>query len=56
MFQPFNGQCSHYIKTSKLIFTVNQLPGFCMMGTLVVKRLMELQNCNRKLFLRQPQK
>ena len=37
--QPFNDQCSHHIKTSQLIWSANQLTGFYMMGTLVVKRL-----------------
>ena len=38
MIKPFNDQCSHHIETSQLIFA-NQLTGFYMMGTLVVKRL-----------------
>ena len=37
--QPFNDQCSHHIATSQLIYRANQLPGFYMMGTLVVKGL-----------------
>ena len=36
---PFNDQCSHHIETSHLICSANQLTGFYMMGTLVVKRL-----------------
>ena len=38
-FKPFNDQCSHYIDTSQLICSANQLTGFYMMGTLVVKGL-----------------
>ena len=33
----FNDQCSHHIETSQLICRANQLTGFYMMGTLVVK-------------------
>ena len=33
-------QCSHHIETSQLICRANQLTGFYMMGTLVVKVLM----------------
>ena len=39
MYQLFNDQCSHHIETSQLIFRANQLTGFYMMGTLVVKGL-----------------
>ena len=35
----FNDQCSHHIETSQLICRRNQLTGFYMMETLVVKRL-----------------
>ena len=38
--QPFNDQCSHHIETSQLICYANQLTGFYMVGTLVVKGLM----------------
>ena len=34
-----NNQCSHHIGTSQLICRANQLTGFYMMGTLVVKGL-----------------
>ena len=37
--QLFNDQCSHHIETSQLIYRANQLTGFYMMGTLVVKGL-----------------
>ena len=37
---PFNDQCSHHVETSQLICSANQLTGFYMRGTLVVKRLM----------------
>ena len=40
--QPFNDQCSHHIETSHLISSINQMTGFYMMGTLVVKGLMSL--------------
>ena len=36
---PFNDQCSRHIETSQLICSANQLTGFYMMGTLVVKGL-----------------
>ena len=35
--EPFNNQCPHHIETSQLICRANQLTGFYMMGTLVVK-------------------
>ena len=35
----FHDQCSHHIETSQLIFRANQLTGFYMMGSLVVKGL-----------------
>ena len=38
-FLTFNDQCPHHIETSHLIFSANQLTGFYMMGTLVVKWL-----------------
>ena len=38
-FLTFNDQCSHHIETSQLICRANQLTGFYMMKTLVVKRL-----------------
>ena len=34
-----NDQCSHHIETSQLICSANQLTGFYMMRTLVVKGL-----------------
>ena len=34
-----NDQCSHHIETSQLICRADQLTGFYMMGTLVVKGL-----------------
>ena len=37
--QPFNDQCRSQIETSQLICPANQLTGFYMRGTLVVKRL-----------------
>ena len=43
LFQPFSDQCSHHIETSQLICSTNQLAGFCMMGTLIVKGLI---SCN----------
>ena len=39
IFQLFNDQFSHHIETNQSICSVNQLTGFYMMGTLVVKRL-----------------
>ena len=36
---PINDQCSHHIETSQLICRTNQLAGFYMMGTLVIKGL-----------------
>ena len=36
---PFNYHCFHHIETSQLVYRANQLTGFYMMGTLVVKRL-----------------
>ena len=38
-FLTFNDQCSHHIETGQLICRANQLTGFYMMRTLVVKRL-----------------
>ena len=35
----FNDQCSHHIETSQLICSENQLSGFYIMGSLVVKGL-----------------
>ena len=43
LFQLFSDQCSHHIETSQLICSTNQLAGFCMMGTLIVKGLI---SCN----------
>ena len=37
--EPFNGQCSYHVETSQLICSANQMTGFYMMGTLVVKGL-----------------
>ena len=42
MAKPFNDQCSHHIETSQLICSTNQLSGFYMIRTLVVKRLTAL--------------
>ena len=40
LFKPrFNDQCPSHIETSRLIFCVNQLTGFCMRQPLVVKGL-----------------
>ena len=36
---PFNDQCPSHIETSPLISYANQLVGFCMRGTLIVKGL-----------------
>ena len=36
---PFNDQCSYHIETSQVICWANQLTGFYIMGTLVVKML-----------------
>ena len=44
IYSTFNDQCSHHIETSKLICIANQLTGFYMMGTLVVKGL-NSKNC-----------
>ena len=41
--QPFNDQCSHQIETSHVICPANQLTGFYVMGTLVVKGLNKLR-------------
>ena len=41
---PFNDQCSHHRETSQLICSANQLSGFYMMGTLVVKKLKRSEN------------
>ena len=35
----FNARRSHHIETSQMICSANQLTGFYMMGTLVVKNL-----------------
>ena len=35
----FKDQCSHHEETSQLIYRPNQLTGFYVMGTLVVKGL-----------------
>ena len=43
-YKPFNNQCSHHIETSQLICSANQLTGFYMIGTLVVKGLRESDN------------
>ena len=39
---PFNDQCSHHIETSQLICRANQLTGFYIKGTFIVKRLTSL--------------
>ena len=44
VIKAFNDQYSHHIETSQLICKANQLTGFYMMGTLVVKGLIN----NRK--------
>ena len=51
LFQPFSDQCSHHIETSQLICSTNQLAGFYMMGTLIVKGLISrnLSFCLDKL-------
>ena len=36
-FWSFNDHCSHYINTSQMIYWSNQLNGFHMIGTLIVK-------------------
>ena len=41
--EPFNGQCPSGIETSQLICSANQLTGFYVRGTLIVKGLI----CNR---------
>ena len=46
--EPFNDQCSHHIETSHLICSANQLTGFYMMRTLVVKRVKK-RKFDRKL-------
>ena len=48
---PFNNQCFHHIETNQLICTANQLTGFYMMGTLVVKGLIEICVDNILIFL-----
>ena len=45
--QPFNDQCSHHIETSQMICSANQLVGFYMIETLIVKGLKR----NIKFFL-----
>ena len=42
IFYPLNDQCSHHIETSQLICRANQLTGFYIMGTLVVKGIKDL--------------
>ena len=42
--------CSHHIETSQLIYRANQLTGFYMMGTLVVKVLIISPICKNKSF------
>ena len=46
--KPLNGQCSHHIETSQLIYSANHLTGFYMMGTLAVKGLTECTLCKRQ--------
>ena len=40
----FNDQWSHHIETSQLICSANQLTGLYMMGTLVVKGLIQMNS------------
>ena len=49
--EPFNDQCSHNIETSQMIFSANQLTGFYMVGTLVVKGLSLYYIINLKIKL-----
>ena len=53
---PFNDQCFHHIETNQLICRANQLTGFYMMGTLVVKGLIEIYVDNILIFLALKQK
>ena len=46
----FNDQCSHHKETSQLICRANQLTGFYIKGTLVVKRLSEFEPTNKLVF------
>ena len=46
MFEPFNDQCPSHIETSQLISSANQLTGFFVRGTLIVKGL----NVSKSLF------
>ena len=50
--KPFNDQCSHHIETSQLICRGNQLTGFYMMRTLVVKMLTNANYFYQKLHFR----
>ena len=53
---PFNDQCFPHIETNQLICRANQLTGFYMMGTLVVKGLIEIYVDNILIFLALKQK
>ena len=48
LYEQFNDQCSHHIETSHLICSASQQTGFYMMGTLVVKGLINLERGNLK--------
>ena len=48
LYEPFNDQCSHHIETSQLICSASQLTGFYMMGTLVIKGLINVEGGNLK--------
>ena len=50
LFKPFNDPYSNHIETSQLICSANQLTGFYMIGTLVVKGLkLVLMFCSTQL-------
>ena len=50
LFKPFNDPCSNHVETSQLICSANQLTGFYMIGTLVVKGLkLVLMFCSTQL-------
>ena len=46
----FNDQCSHHIETSQLICIANQLTGFYIIKTLVVKGLILRVPCTSAKF------
>ena len=41
-YLPFNDQCPSHIETSQLICIANQLTGFYVRGTLIVKELIQI--------------